>query len=263
MPELSNLDVEWVSLVNRAAVRDPVDQDQPMRFLVWKSDTDPKGDMMDEATMTAAVEKAEAERDEARNLVEIAKSERAELATHVDELEKAAAKPNDDPDDDEKEEVDKSDLSPAVRRRLEKLEKAEEDAKERVEKAESLAKAERDIRVNREFVQKAEQFGSLSQDPLELGPVLKAAHDSMPEEQYTVLETVLKAADDQVRQSGLFKEQGRGGEGRRESGDSFEKLQKAAQELRKSDPSMTAEAALDAAMQADPDMQAQYLAENR
>lgn len=39
MPELSNLSdlqVDFVSLVDRAAVRDPVNQSEPMRFLVWK-----------------------------------------------------------------------------------------------------------------------------------------------------------------------------------------------------------------------------------
>jgi hypothetical protein len=40
MPQLTNLDVEWVSLVDRAAVRDPVEQSEPMRFLIWKRDTD-------------------------------------------------------------------------------------------------------------------------------------------------------------------------------------------------------------------------------
>jgi len=43
MPQLTNLDVEFVSLVDRAAVRDPVEQSEPMRFLVWKREahTDP------------------------------------------------------------------------------------------------------------------------------------------------------------------------------------------------------------------------------
>jgi hypothetical protein len=41
MPILTDLDVEWVSLVDRAAVRDAEEPSQPQRFLVWKSDTAP------------------------------------------------------------------------------------------------------------------------------------------------------------------------------------------------------------------------------
>lgn len=39
MAILRNLEVTWVSLVQRAAVRDPQDPDQPQRFLAMKSDT--------------------------------------------------------------------------------------------------------------------------------------------------------------------------------------------------------------------------------
>lgn len=39
MPQLTNLDVEFVSLVDRAAVRDPVKQSEPMRFLITKRDS--------------------------------------------------------------------------------------------------------------------------------------------------------------------------------------------------------------------------------
>lgn len=38
MAELRDLIVEEVSLVDRAAVRDPDDPDEPMRFLIWKRD---------------------------------------------------------------------------------------------------------------------------------------------------------------------------------------------------------------------------------
>lgn len=42
MAHLKDLDVQFVSLVDRAAVRDPVNKDEPMRFLIWKRDGAPE-----------------------------------------------------------------------------------------------------------------------------------------------------------------------------------------------------------------------------
>jgi hypothetical protein len=38
MPELKDLDVHTVSFVDKAAVRDPANPGEPMRFLLWKSE---------------------------------------------------------------------------------------------------------------------------------------------------------------------------------------------------------------------------------
>lgn len=46
MPQLTNLDVEYVSLVDRAAVRDPVEQSEPSRFYLWKRDQSQGGHPM-------------------------------------------------------------------------------------------------------------------------------------------------------------------------------------------------------------------------
>jgi hypothetical protein len=39
MPELKNLVVEWLSLVDRAAVRDPSSPTEPQKFLLWKRES--------------------------------------------------------------------------------------------------------------------------------------------------------------------------------------------------------------------------------
>jgi predicted transcriptional regulator len=273
VPELTNLDVTTVSLVNRAAVRDPINQDQPMRFHlikgevpVWKQEglIDPNGGgHMTDAEMLAAVEKAEAERDEAKAALQKAETEREEVSKRVEVLEKAAKKPvDDDGDDSDADDLNKADLPPAVRARIEKLEKDAADKDSRLEKAEKMAKQERETRLIREFVEKAEQYDALSQDPLEFGPVLKSAHEAMSSEHFDALETLLKAANEQVRQGDLFKEQGKGGDGPK-GGDAYSELAKAAKELRKEDRSLSPTAALEAAMANDPELQAKYLAEVR
>lgn len=43
MPHLKSLDVEYVSLVDRAACRDAVEQSQPMRFYLWKREDPSQG----------------------------------------------------------------------------------------------------------------------------------------------------------------------------------------------------------------------------
>ncbi len=61
MPELRNLDVQWLSLVDRAAVRDPSDPDQPQRFLLWKRESgepEPEPNLADLQALVAKTTKA-------------------------------------------------------------------------------------------------------------------------------------------------------------------------------------------------------------
>jgi hypothetical protein len=55
MPSLEDLQVDFVSLVDRAAVRDPENPDEPMRWLIWKRETpnvkEDEEDMADKAKM--------------------------------------------------------------------------------------------------------------------------------------------------------------------------------------------------------------------
>jgi hypothetical protein len=277
MPEqhnLRSLDVEFVSFVNRAAVRDPQNPTEPQRFLVWKSERgsgddptpDPNGGTMTEAEMVAAVEKAEQERDDANTKLAKAETDHAALAEKVDALEKAAKS------DDEPAEVNKADLSPEVRALVEKAEKAEQAAAERIAKAEKdaqeasdIAKAERDQRITREFVAKAEEFRSLSVEPAKFGPILKSVSEKLTKEEVDELDRVLKAADEQLRQSGIFKEAGVSGDPRTggTSEEQVSELQRKAEEIRKTDPSVSQWQAMEQARLADRQAQDAYLASVR
>lgn len=319
MPDLKNLDVEWVSLVDRAAVRDPVEQSEPMRFLIWKrDDTDPSQgghsmskltkELLDslgesvakEADLAKLVEKAEKPEEVAKALdgvtrllathkgeltpeilAEVAKAAGLELpkaeapgieaktaSELVDVLKKAdvdaaviaevetaleaATK---------KEEIDKADLPPAVREALAKSEAERKEATEKAEKAETLAKKERDIRLEKEFVAKAETFASLPTKAEDLGLVLKEASEKLEKGSYEKLEGLLKAANEGIESGELFKEQGR--EGVTPAGDAFEEATRKAEELRKADSSLTEAQALEKALASDADLQRRYLAEVR
>lgn len=275
MPQLKDLDVQWVSLVDRAAVRDLQKTDEPRRFLIWKAENqDPEGGrQMTDAEMRAEVEKAEKERDELRKQLtdqtelksKLAKAEqdRDELTKRVETLEKAAK-----PDKPEPKPVDKSELTPEVRALVEKaeadaaVEKSErEKLAKRVEDAEKLAKAERDERLTRDFVAKAETFKALPVEAEKFGPVLKAASESLSKEEFEALETVLKAADEQIAKSELFKEQGSSRESTPTG--ALADATKKAEEIRKSDPKLSADKALEMVFKADRSLEERYLAEVR
>lgn len=259
MPQLTNLDVQFVSLVDRAAVRSPSNPTEPQRFLLWKSErgADPEGGSMTEEELRAALKKAEEERDQAK--ADLAKAEEAaKTAAKAD----GGTKP-------EPAKIDKADLAPEVRELVEKAErdaaKAEKDAAtaaERAEKAETLAKAERDQRVEKEFIAKAEtEFPHLG-DSNELGPRLKRMSETLSKEDYDAHLATLKASNEQIAKGNLFAELGAGGDGR--PGNSAgtqdaDKLAKAAAEIRKADSSLTQYEAMKLALSQDREAQAAYL----
>ena len=272
MPNLHDLNVDWVSLVDRAAVRDSENPNEPMRLLLWKREhpNPPQEGRMNPEDMRAALEKAEAdlkkeqERAEAAEAKATNAAEQIEALTKsVDELKKAARQ------DTEPARLDKSELSPEVRAALEKAEADGKANAERAEKAEQsakaaedIAKAERETRLTAEFITKAEGYKALPVKKDEFGPVLKAASEKLSKEAYEEIERVLKAADEQIAASDVFKEHGRSGDGAKADTALAEVTTKAA-ELRKSDPKLTEAAAQQQVFKADPDLAARYQDERR
>lgn len=253
MPKLVNLDVEYVSLVDRAAVRNPSNPTEPQRFLLWKRESgEPtkKGDSVPENTddLRAALTKTEEERDA--------------LQKELDDLKKAAAEKPEAEVVSEPEQIDKAELPEPVRLALEKAEAEAVETRKRLEKAEEIAKAERDMRVTREFVAKAEEMPALPIKADEFGPVLKRAAEALESDDFDAIENVLKTANEQLAKGELFKEMGRSGDVSGET-DAVENVQRKAEELRKADPSLTPFQAMERAMREDPEAQARYLAANR
>lgn len=135
-----------------------------------------------------------------------------------------------------------SKADPEVRSLIEK-------AEQRAEAAESLAKAERDLRLDREYLAKAEALPMLTEAPAELAEVLKALHTADPEVAGKV-EAILATANEQIAKGNLFAEFG--------SSTTVEgvpdRARQAAEALTKADPTLSPEAAMVAAMEADPSL---------
>lgn len=327
MPQLTNLDVEWVSLVDRAAVRDPVEQSEPMRFLIWKRETDPSqgghhmskltkeivdslGDpIAKESDLATLVEKAD-DSDQAAlaltgaaRLLATVKSDLSDTA--VAELAKAAgvdlriekagpkfgtpewdekygvgAKKKPEPKDAAEliESLKKSDMDSALVSQVEDalakaaeaddLAKADPATRARVEKAEKeaaeakqIAKEERDARLTKEYVAKAEKLKHLAIKAEDFGPVLREAAEKLSKDAYESLETLLKASNEQIEKGELFAEAGAAGSTVAKG--VIDEIQQKAEDIKKAEPKLSDAEAFDKAMQANPELEAAYLAEQR
>jgi len=125
------------------------------------------------------------------------------------------------------------------------------------EEAQAIAKAEQEARIDREFVAKAETFDHLG-ETRQVADLLKSAAASMPEADYAALEGLLAAANGKIDSGALFAELGKSAGGTAAGND---RIEKAAAVLMDEDSALTKEQAVDLAVQKDPSLYADYLAE--
>lgn len=151
-----------------------------------------------------------------------------------------------DPEAAEKEMLSKAD--PALRRLIEK-------SQADVAEAQSIAKAERDARLDREFIAKAEALPMLSEDPKVLGGLLRRIGDSLSAEDAAAVEKTLAAANEQIAKGNLFASFGTGG-GETTISKSVEAK---AEEIQKSDPSLTKDQAIAKVYEDNPALLAQAM----
>lgn len=285
MPHVKDLIVDYVSLVDRGAVRSVADKSQAQRFLLWKRDsavipTDPKGSLMsvetiDKAALDPAVREALEKAEEATKDAETARDEALAKATAVEaekaELVKQAgggkAKPASEVDsnDEDEDDLKKADLSPEVRALLEKrdaevaeLRKESEENKERAESAEDIAKSERDERVTREYITKAEKELPQLGAPDVVGARLKKFAETLSKSEFDEFYREQAAVNEQLRKGSVEAEYGRSGErAKAPAAPGLPEAMKKAEELQKSDPSMSSAEAFRQAMR-DPAVAAEY-----
>lgn len=144
-----------------------------------------------------------------------------------------------------------------VREAISKANEIVAKANERAEAAEKIAKEERDVRLQREWVEKAKAYTNLSGDPEELGAILRKASESLDDEQYEALTKTLTAANEGLGQSELFGEFGKRGGGAFEP---ISKLDAKAEEIRKdSTEDITIEKAKELAIEANPELYDEYV----
>jgi hypothetical protein len=132
------------------------------------------------------------------------------------------------------------------------------DEQTRREKLEKSLADERNERITREYVTKAEEFDGLEGEPEEIAATLRAVDENLPEEEAEKVTKALKEASDLRKDSHLTTRISKDGDA--EPGDAFEALQGIAVEIRKADMSLTEAQAFEKAW-ADPanaDLRRQY-----
>lgn len=131
------------------------------------------------------------------------------------------------------------------------------DLQKRAQVAEEIAKAEREARITKEYVAKAAQFTHLGINAEEFGPILKSLAETNPEG-YAKLEATLKSLNTVVEKSVLLEEIGKSNSA---AAGAWERIEKRAEEIRKSEPGLTKEQAIARVMRDDPQLYAEYVKE--
>lgn len=161
-----------------------------------------------------------------------------------------AAEEDSDEDMDEDDEMSKL-LKSADPKIVELLKSAET----RAVAAETVAKAEREHRREREFVEKAAEFEHLPITSDELGAILKSACDHLDEQSFSDFVDLLGKTDHMVSTGETLDEIGKAGYG---ASTVISKIDSAAEALIASDPTLTHEQAIEKAVMADPTLYEAY-----
>jgi hypothetical protein len=136
---------------------------------------------------------------------------------------------------------------PAIR---ELVSKAVKDAEDRAAAAEDIAKAERNERIKREFIEKAAAFPALPVEAPRLGEILKAVNEGLSEEDATEITRLLTAGNEAIAKT--FEETGTS-----HSTSVSKSVESIVQEIRKGDSTLTYEQAVAKAYETHPDLYTQ------
>jgi len=133
-------------------------------------------------------------------------------------------------------------------------------AEERAAAAEAIAKAERDFRLEREFVAKAAELPHVAADTDSFGAILKTVAESVDEEVFKALMDVLTTANASIESGELFAELGKSSSF--DNDGPMSEINKVAAKLVDADPSLTPEQAVAKAVATDPTLYNAYLRGN-
>lgn len=177
------------------------------------------------------------------------------LLDRLSKAEEAAADPDDDGDDEDEidlEEVLKSDDIPDEIKAL--ISKQADDLKAATTaatEAGTIAKAERDARIEREMIAKAaDEMPLVGTKPDAMGKLLKSAAENLPTEDFDTLVTVLKSANEQLKVGGIFKAIGSDGGENHDS----DPMKVAVAKIKKDEPGISDADAIAKAVEADPSL---------
>lgn len=170
---------------------------------------------------------------------------------------KGVGKSADDDDGDDDPLTDLLKTHPALAEMLSTMKKTADDATDRADKAEKMAKAERDVRLTAEFITKAKTLDALA---IESEPVAKALREMAEKVSKDTNEAIWKAlvaANEQARSGRMFDELGSSAPGAGETQPGG-KLDKAARKIMSDDKVSYADA-LTKAVAADPSLYNEYV----
>lgn len=129
-------------------------------------------------------------------------------------------------------------------------------AEAKADRAEKLAKRERDLRLHREYVAKAADLSALPAKQEDIVKVLKVVADKAPEVE-EVLNSILKAAHGALKESDIFKSEG--SDAAADNTTAIAKFDAAVKDIRAADPALTAEQAFAKALDQHPELYDDYL----
>jgi hypothetical protein len=239
---------------------DPAPKDDDDQEETTEKSKDGKESDMGDAPSTTIDKSALA--DDVRAHLEALEKRASDAEARVTQLEADLKKADDS--DQPTDPFEKAMADPAVPEPMKVAMRAEREARVAAEKQAAdeaeISKREREERATASYIAKAQAFEALPVKPEEFGPVLKTLAESAPE-QFAEIERVLRAADEQLRQSELFKEKGRAGVGAGVG--AYAEAQAKAEELRKSDPDLTAEQAFAKVWEDNPELRERHRTEQR
>ena len=150
--------------------------------------------------------------------------------------------------------------TPVTEKTPEEILKAHDTLMKKNEDLEKIIKDEREIRLKKEFADKAAAFKNIPGEKADLAHVMKTASETMDKETYDKFEGLLKGADAALKESALLKEAGTTG-GSDAGADAWDKIEKAAVEMRKADPKLSNAQAIDKVMKEQPSLYEEYKAQ--
>ena len=160
-------------------------------------------------------------------------------------------------------EVEEPVVEPDLAGQIETLQKAQEDLRQELVKARKIAEDERETRIWREYLEKADGFSAVGASKEQIAKVLQAC-DGMGEEVTKTISDILKTADEAMRQSGVYEEVGTA---EVEESGFIAKAEKVAGKLMEENVKLSKAEALAQAYKSvaaqDPDLAAEYVNERR
>ena len=148
-----------------------------------------------------------------------------------------------------------------VQEKLDALWKEKEELIKKNEELEKTLKEQHDIQIKKEFDEKAKGFANLGVGYEDLASILKDANEKLGKEQFEKFESILKSCDEKLGKSAMFTETGSNTQ--EDNSGAYEKIQKIAEEIKKSDQKLTKEMAFDLACQKNPKLYEEYIKEER